>query len=63
MVRSLEALHQHIIHINLHSFANVVDKHFVDKPLVGSSSIRQVERQDFVTIKASIGNEGSVFLV
>lgn len=52
----LEALYQHINHINFHSFVNDVGKYFVNKPLIGYSNILQAEGHHLIIIKTSINN-------
>jgi hypothetical protein len=63
MVYRLHALHQHVIHIDLHIPSNLALKHFIHKPLVCCLCVLQTEGHDLVGIQASIGDERGLLLI
>ena len=46
IVRTLDALHQHVVDVYLHGMPDLIFEHAVDHPLEGGSGILQSERYD-----------------
>ena len=56
-----ERLDEHVVYVDLH--AQVVCEHFVDKPLVGCTSVLQAEGHDLIAEDPPFGGEGRLLLV
>ena len=62
MILSL-TFYQHVVHIYLHVLSNLLDEHFVHKPLICYPRILQTERHDLVAKKLLASDEQYLFLV
>jgi hypothetical protein len=63
MIDFPHALHQHIIHVDLHVSAYLLPEHLVDQSLVGSPSILQLERHHLVAVQPPVNDEGRLLLI
>ena len=63
MVRTLGALHQHVVDIYLHSMPDQIFEHLVDHPLEGGSSILQSKGHNLVAKDSPISSESGLVLV
>lgn len=57
MVNSFETLHEHVVDIYVHSFANEFDKHLINQFLISDFGILRAKEHYLVTIIAFVSNE------
>lgn len=63
MLINMMAFHQHIINIDLLVIADLILEDYIDKLLVCSSYILQLEGHDFIAIQSFFSDEGSLLLI
>ena len=63
MLSLIQALHQHVIHIDFHVLFNLWTKHMVNQPLICCPCVLQTEGHHFVTKQALTGDKGCLLLV
>ncbi|CAL9000815.1 unnamed protein product, partial [Prunus brigantina] len=54
---------QHVVHIDLHSFADLLLDDFIHEPLIGCSNVLQPKGHDLVAVGPSLDDERSFRLV
>ena len=57
MVFHLQTFDKHVIHVHFRSFPDLFGEHFVDQPLIGSSSVLESKGHHLVAIKAPINHK------
>lgn len=63
IVGCMDALYQHVIHIDFHVSPKLILEDLVHQPLISCSCILEAEGYYLVAVNAFLGHEGSVLLI